>query len=153
MKSITISTITAIVLFTISCKKEGSTANNNTSVQSRLVNKNWRSAKMKSNGVSLNKWCWMGSFYNFYEDGNVFITEGNNYGLCEGNVPGKISKYKYTISDDEKWLVINVKTPAEDLDSFMIVLSTENKLNLKREINKGSVLYPMETWEDELSVQ
>jgi hypothetical protein len=147
MKTTNIITLIAIVILAISCKKE----NAENSLKSKLFNKNWKSTKLISDGTNQDKWCWKNSIYNFYEDGSVFITEGDNEGACGGNVIGRIRKYKYNISTDEKMLIIQYNPGLEaEVDSFMVQSITDTKLNTKRIVNKDTP--DPNTWEDEFTV-
>ncbi|HUM52770.1 MAG TPA: hypothetical protein PK431_13185 [Chitinophagales bacterium] len=146
MNSIKILTIIAIVVLVIGCKKEKV----DNSFKSKLVNKSWKSTKLITKGTSQDKWCWKNSIYNFYADGNVYITEGDNNGACFGNVIGRIRKYKYNITADEKIFVIQFNPDFPDeIDSFTVQNISDNKLNVKRIVNKST---PMpDVWEDEFT--
>ncbi len=139
--------LTAFALLSVSCKKDEA----KTFYKSKLINKNWKSLAFKIDGIREDKWCWKNSIYNFYEDGNMFITEGNNEGVCLGTVIGRIKKYSYTLSSDEKVLVVqyNIGYP-DELDTFMIQSISETSLNMKRIVNKLS-MPPGEAWEDEFT--
>ncbi len=139
--------IILIVVLAIGCKKEKL----DNSVKSKLINRNWKSTKLITEGISQDKWCWKNSVYNFYADGNVYITEGDNEGACFGNVIGRIRKYKYNITSDEKIFVIQFNTGfPNEVDSFTVQNITDNKLTTKRILNK---LTPMpDVWEDEFTI-
>ena len=122
------------------------------SFQSKLINNKWKSTAFKEDGDTYSKWCWKNSVYNFYENGDVYITEGDNENACFGNVVGRIKKYKYNIINDEKTLVINYQPGIPDeIDSFSIVSLSGNKLYLKRIVNKID-MPPGNIWEDELTL-
>jgi len=146
MKTKIIITLIAIVILAIGCKKEKT----DNSFKSKLINKNWKSTKFISDGTNKDKWCWKNSIYNFYEDGSVFITDGDNEGACFGNVIGRIRKYKYNITADEKMLIIQYNPGlAWEIDSFMVQSITDNKLNTKRIVNKDTPFANI--WEDEFT--
>jgi hypothetical protein len=141
-----LSIIIVISVFTIACKKEKV----DNSLESKLVDKSWKSTKLIVDGTNQDKWCWKNSIYNFYTDGNVFITEGDNEGACFGNVNGRIRKYKYNISVDEKMFIIQYNPGlAGEVDSFMVESITDTKLNTKRIVNKDTPTPNI--WEDELT--
>lgn len=143
----TILMISAFLLFAMSCKKE----QNDSSLKSKLVYKNWKSTKLINDGVIKDKWCWKNSIYNFYEDGSLYITEGDNEGACFGNIIDRIRKYKYNISADEKMLVVQFNPSiANEVDTFMIQSITDTKFNTKRIVNKNTP--PQNIWEDEFTV-
>lgn len=147
MKRICIAIALMFSLLSTSCKKEEVQT-----LPSQIVNRSWKSTGFKLAGVEQSGWCWKNSIFNFYEDGTVFITEGDNEGACFGNVIGRIKKYKYTISSDEKWLVTHYQPnmPSE-VDSFLILTVSSNKLSLKRTVNK-TLMPPGESWEDEYTL-
>jgi hypothetical protein len=144
MKTTKIITLIAIVILAVRCKKE------DMNIQSKIINKNWKSIAFKLNGSAQAGWCWKNSIYNFYSDGNVYITQGDNGGGCLGTVVGRIKKYKYNISADEKWLITQYNEVPDEVDSFMIISVSEHTLKLKRIVNK-TTMPPGETWEDEYS--
>lgn len=137
-----------MMIFSVGCKKDSI----ETSIQNSITNRTWKSTGFKLAGVEQPSWCWKNSLFNFYEDGKVFITEGDNGGACFGTVIGRIKKYNYSISSDEKQLIIqyNIGIP-DEVDTFFIQSVSEGKLNLQRIVNK-TTMPPGESWEDEFSL-
>lgn len=138
--------ISLIAIF-CSCKKEDSA-----SLKDMLTNHTWKSTGFSDNGVAKDKWCWLSSLYNFSNDNKLFFTQGDNLGACFGTVTGNISKKNYTISADEKWIVINNGiSPSDEADSFQVISISESTLKTKRIVNKDTAT--PNTWEDTYTAQ
>lgn len=99
--------LTFLIVF-FSCKKEkyDASQSNSESFRLKLINKSWKSSSFKEDGVNYDKWCHKNSIYNFYEDGFLYITEGDNEGACFGTVIGRVRKYKYTLNEFSNDLIV-----------------------------------------------
>lgn len=141
----------AFLMVLFSCKKEKNEASlsNTGSFRLKFINKSWKSASFKEDGVNYDKWCHKNSIYNFYEDGWLYITEGDNEGACFGSVIGRVRKYNYTLNESSNDLIVKYQQGVEnEIDSFKIVTITPELMKLQRKVNKTS-MPPGQTWEDE----
>ena len=142
MKKLFCLTLLVAVIGVYSCKKNDISPG----VKEKLAAHTWKSTLLVKDGVSQTTWCWKNYQYNFTTGGKVFIEISANGGGCISPPSGTILKYPYTLSADEKWVVINEIDPAEEIDSFLIVSISETNLSTKRVVGKASP--PAITWED-----
>ncbi|MFN8237897.1 MAG: hypothetical protein U0T77_06970 [Chitinophagales bacterium] len=131
-----------IVTIVCSCKKE----NSSTVLRNSITAHTWKSTGVKKNGTPQSSWCWHNYLYNYTADGKVFIETASNAGGCIGSPAGTILKYSWSLSSDEKWLIINEGVPSSEMDSFQIISISDATLITKRVAGKSSP--PTTTWED-----